>query len=104
MVADGVLAVLRGFALAEAHVVGHDNTAVAGQARDQLAVEVAPGRLTVEAEERLGAAARLIDVVLAKAVAREVVRGEGPRAIECLVFADRSGASAALGAILARGR
>lgn len=68
---------------AEAEVVGDDGAVACGdQRRDEVAIEVAPGRVAVHQDDRAPAAGSLVDVVHASVAAVEPVRGEGPGAAE----------------------
>src|SRR5438067_5170286 len=72
-----VRAARRLVAAAESRHVGGDRAQPrAGEDRDHLAVEVAPGGLAMEEEHRRTSA--LVDVVKAKAIDFEIARSEGP--------------------------
>jgi len=75
---DAVAAILRRLALAESHVVRDHHPSMAAQPRDEVSVEIAPGRFAVHADEYLTAVARLIDVVLSETVAFEKTWLIGP--------------------------
>src|SRR5262249_7663192 len=66
---ERVVAVLWRLALPEAHVVWREDTPALGEPRDHAAIEVAPGRLAVQADDGLRARRALVDVL----------QPEGPR-------------------------
>ena len=44
------LAILRGFAFAEAHMIWHDHPTQFAQAGNEVTIEIIPGRLAVKAD------------------------------------------------------
>src|SRR5262249_21632352 len=106
---QAVLGVLRRLALSEAHVVGHEDPPALGEPRDHPAIEIAPGRLAVEADDGLGARRALVDVVHAEgargAACRDLVKAGcvGPGGVEGLVRGNHGAIRYTLGSPLPAG-
>ena len=69
-------------------MVGHNHTVVFGQRLDHVPVQVSPGRLAVQADDRLAIPGAFVHEVLDKAVAVERVRGERERPVVGLIEGD----------------
>ncbi len=86
--AQCVFPVLGRFGLTEAHVVWDHHAVVHRQRTDHVPVEVSPGRLSVEADDRFCATRPFIHEVLDETMTIEGMRGERERRVERLFEGD----------------
>ena len=86
---ERVGAILRRLALSESHVVGHDDPPVFRKGRNELPVDVPPGRLAMEADDRLALA--LVHVMHAESGSRAESWLERKGSVEGFVSWDHAG-------------
>src|SRR6202022_1515915 len=81
--AERVFAIGGRFRFAKAHVVGGDDAEISRKRRNEVAVQVGPGRLAVDQDDRL--AGTFVDVVHPEAGRGRKVGRKGKRAVERLI-------------------
>lgn len=87
VLSNRVRPVLGCFALAKSHVVGDHHAALPDQSGNELSIEKAPGRLAMNAHDRVVLA--LVDVVPKKPVSLIEVGSKGPHTIKGLLRLDQ---------------